>query len=155
MSPDKSKLHVQRRRWSCGPAALRHALLCFGEVHDEHKLARWCNTRKTKGTSEHGLKEGARRAGYDLVWGLYRTPGLTKENIRACIRNGQPVILCTEIWSHWVCCYRATSRHVWIVDSAQKRLAVRLTWREILARMVMWRAPNDVRFDIYALMRKK
>lgn len=156
MNPDTKKFQVQPNNWTCGPAALRHALLCYGELHSARKLARWAKTDQ-EGTTEFGLMRAAYKAGYKLHHGLYRTAALAKETVRASLRHGFPIVLCTDKWRHWVCCYHATSKHLWVVDSDPytPKLVQRLTWREALQRMVKWQAPDETRFDIYTLTRRK
>lgn len=156
LRPNAKLFRVQQNNWSCGPAALRHALLCYGEQHSERKLARWCKTDR-KGTTEEGLRRGAKRAGFRLYPSLYRTKELATATIRALLRNGYPVIFCTDKWRHWVCAYHATSRHLWVVDSDPdtNNPVQKLSWRAARQRIVKWQDSDDVRFDLLTLMRKR
>lgn len=154
MRPNKSLFRPQPNRWSCGPAALRNALLCYGEQHDVRKLLKWVKATKTYGTTEDGLALGAQRAGFALHNVRCGTPEFARESVRAHLRLGQPVILIFDAWEHWVVAFEATSRHLFIADSAKSDPVQKLTWRDALGRMAKWHGPDDIEFDIYPLTRR-
>jgi len=155
MNPNTSKFRVQANHWNCGPAALRHALLCYGQQHAERKLARWAKT-DSEGTTELGLNRAALLAGFELRFYTYQTKELATENIRAHINNGRPIIFCVDKWRHWVTAYHTTARHLYLVDSDPfaEELLQRLTWKEARRRIVKWQDSDDVRFDLCVLYKK-
>jgi hypothetical protein len=157
----------QPNSWTCGPAALRHALLCYQETVDFQLLSIGSLTHCCKGAAsdaklnrdgrcEHGLARAAGNLGYRLKHVLVRAPAEAYKAIRLYLDAGAPVLVCCEHFSHWVTIIRANSRHAWVADSSrdESEHLRRVTWRALLRR-VTYGLPDEVRFDLYPLLSAK
>ncbi len=150
---DPAQVRGQPNLYTCGPAALRHALLCHGAAHSIRDLALLAGTTP-EGTDDAQMADAARELGYRLDHILVREPDAAYKTIRELLDAQTPVILCVDHYSHWVCAVKATSRHLWLADSAldgSPPPLVRLTWRAALQRLI-YGLPDELRFDLYPLM---
>ncbi len=133
----------------CGPAALYHAILCYGDRANIRELARLAGTTR-EGTDEVQLSQAARELGFRLGHELCRTPAETYERLRHLLRERVPVIVCVDSLSHWVTVVRSTARHVWVADTDADEVLSRVTWRAFLRRAA-YGLPDEMRFDLYPL----
>lgn len=147
----------QWNMWTCGPAALRCALLCYGDRVDGRRLAILGSTDRENGADEDGLDEAAREFGFHIEHRTLRTVDAAFAEILGLLRTKTPVLLCVDVvngeWTHWIAVVRGTSRHAWICDPARDETEVlrRVTWR-VLLRRLHWGLPDELRFDVYPLV---
>lgn len=148
-----------RPQWSkvtCGPAALRCALLCYGDRVDGRKLAELAGT-DSEGTDEHGLARAAEIFGLKATWYVSRDEADAAEFIRTTLEDKKPMLVCFDHWEHWSAIVPhgrlgATQRHVWVADPARDGDEVlrRYTWRQLLRR-AHYGLPDEIRWDLYVL----
>ncbi len=153
----------QHNAVSCGPYALRHALLYLGERHDVERIA------FLAGTSDHGtwpweMCRASEALGYKFGTGQWLEGDLARTRIsyayhepaRAAIRGhldgGFPVIVCVDAQDHWITIVHATGRKVTVADSSyygdHLQVVHELTWVQLLSRVCVW-TPGRTRFDLY------
>jgi ABC-type bacteriocin/lantibiotic exporter with double-glycine peptidase domain len=158
LTPLLEHARPQWNTYTCGPAALRCALLCYGERVDGRKLAELANTDPGEGTDVEGLKAAADIFGLKISQWVSREQGDAAVTLRRLLEEGAPVLLATEQWEHWVCALprgrgiRLTNRNVWVADPARDGDSVvrRTTWRKILRR-AQWGLPDEVVWHMYAV----
>lgn len=149
MIPPETHLVLQPNGYTCGPCALRHALLCYGQRVSVRRIAALAGTNYD-GTSNTELDTAANALGFKLEWVRYDTAPMYREALRNLSHARIPAIVAVDRLEHWVTAVHATSRHVWICDSSHPGPVLqRLTWRAFLQRASIWMAPKEVYFDLY------
>ncbi len=135
----------QPNAWSCGPAALRNAMLSYNydvDVQDlaKHSVTECCKKKKLDmvrwGRCEHGLAAVADEHGFKLEHVFQGSEADAHDYLRSMLPS-VPILLSVEHHSHWITGFRGTARHVWIMDPARdlSPLRQRVTYRQILRRM--------------------
>ena len=149
---------LQPNGYTCGPSALRHALLCYGVQRSVRWLAAACEA-DSDGTNEYALHATARTLGFTTRHYKFNTSGLTQATIRWHVRHGHPMLCCVDSatdgpWQHWIAVVGAGGYGVTIADSARPGPVVRRhTWKQFMRRLAVWEDAHTNRYDIYALIR--
>jgi hypothetical protein len=133
-------------------------LLCYGDKVDGRLLARLAGTDQQDGTDVDGLKAAAAIFGLKVSQWVSHEQGDAALKLRELLEHGDPVLVCTEQWTHWVCALPRgrgvglTNRHVWVADPARDgdQVVRRHTWRQFMRRAA-WGLPDEIRFDLYPL----
>lgn len=153
---DERLARAQHNAWSCGPAALRHGLLCLGRRVAARRLARMSGCTRRRAPGDEGLRRAAAELGCRLGHEVHASEAPVRRSLRAHLAGGAPVLLCVDRdsdgpWAHWIVAVGATARHVTICDSARPGPVVRrMTWRAFLDRACMYHL-GEKRFDLYPL----
>src|SRR6185369_3021310 len=125
-------LRLQPNGYTCGPAALRHALLAYGRRVSVRRLAHLAGTEYHKGTDDRQLQQAAIEVGYRIRSELFTEPEPASSALKTYLRTGTPVLLCADRYEHWITAVACTGRHVWICDSARPGPVLqRYTWRQL------------------------
>ncbi len=143
---------LQPNTWTCGPAALRHALRCYGVRASVKRLAEIAGTTK-EGTDEQGLAFAARAYGFKLQRVSRNAAPIARA---ALLATTGPVLCAVDRLDHWITVVRTTERSVYYLDSEGLDVAKVHrceTWRQFLRRAVDWHPPNEARFDLFPLVR--
>lgn len=131
-------IRPQRNKWSCGPMALRHALLGYGINIDDRRLAKLAGTTRA-GTSEVSLAKATRKLRCGLRLNMPpcpRTAKRAKELVKSSLKKKQPVILCIDKWTHWVAILQHTSRGFLMLDSSRPGPVIKLiSMKNLILRM--------------------
>lgn len=123
--------YPQPNEWTCGPFALKHALLALGRMVDVGQIASTARTHWWSGTDEIQLARAAREFECDLVLERRSDPDEARKLLVTHLREGTPVLLCVDEWTHWITVVRAEDRRFVVVDSnADPLLSVR-TWPQL------------------------
>lgn len=146
----------QWNRFTCGPAALRCAILCYGDRVNGRRLAALARTT-SEGTDELGLAAAAEVFGLRVREEIIRSPDICALRVREHLHDGKPILLCVDHWEHWVALVPhgrrgSTQRHVWMADPARdgEEVLRRYTWRQMLRR-AHWGLADEVRWDLYVV----
>lgn len=148
---------LQPNGYTCGPSALRHALLCYGVRRSLKWIASVC-AADSEGTNEVHLRCAARAAGYRLEYAKFATAELARETITWHVRHGHPVLLCVDTatdgpWQHWIAVVGAGAYGVTVADSARPGPVVRKhSWRALMRRLAVWETGKTNRYDVYYLV---
>lgn len=153
-------LQRQPNAWTCGPAALRHALLFHGVRASTRRLARLAGiTRTFAEDTTPGLVRACREASRGKCWmvpkGPYETAGLLKLALLNLHTEGAPVLVCLDSWEHWVCVYEARQLGgVRYLDSTRDGGEIERTasWTMFLDRAVK-RENGLIRWDLCPVVR--
>lgn len=128
-------IYGQPNSWTCGPFALKHALLAFGVFAREDDLARVAGCTEQHGTDEPGLRRAARAHGVELRVQREREPAAADRALRTWLGRGTPVLLCLDQWEHWVTAVAMDGEHVIVFDSKYDAPLRAEPWQPVLTRL--------------------
>jgi ABC-type bacteriocin/lantibiotic exporter with double-glycine peptidase domain len=110
-------IYGQPNAWTCGPFALKHALLAHGVFTPAEELARAAGSTEEGGTDERQLQRAARTHRVDVLVVREQTAGDARRNLDTWLKRGIPVLLCVDEWEHWLTAVAADGEHVVVFDS--------------------------------------
>jgi hypothetical protein len=128
--------YPQPNEWTCGPFALKHALLALGRMVDVNQIASTARTHWWSGTNEIQLARAAREFECDLVLERRSDEEAARKLLVKYLREQTPVLLCVEEWTHWITVVNTEERRFVVVDSNDDPLLSVLTWSQLRNR---WR----------------
>lgn len=123
--------YPQPNEWTCGPFALKHALLALGQMVDVKEISSTAKTHWWSGTSEIQLARAARGFDCDLVLDRTRDPESARKILSKRLREQTPVLLCVDQWSHWITVVREEKRSFVVIDSQDDPLMSVRTWPQL------------------------
>jgi len=123
--------YPQPNEWTCGPFALKHALLALGRMVDVSQIASTARTHWWSGTNEIQLARAARAFECDLVLERRADPEQARKLLTKHLREQTPVLLCVDEWTHWITVVRAEDRRFVVVDSLDDPLLGVRTWPQL------------------------
>jgi len=126
--------YPQPNNFTCGPYALKHALVVLGRPVEAAQIANTAGTHWWSGTNEIQLARAAREHECDLV--LKRRPNAdaARRELLASLRAQTPVLLCVDRWEHWITVVRHEARRFVVIDSELDPVLNVLTWPELRKR---------------------
>jgi hypothetical protein len=136
-------LYPQPNKWSCGPFALKYALIMLGKIVDEREISRIAGTHWWAGTDEIKLGKAARTYNCDLRI-LRRTGSLrAKRELLLALKKGYPSLLCVDGWEHWITVVGAEKGKFISIDSREAPVVLVDTWRGLKKRWVFRETDPD------------
>ena len=95
-------LYRQPNDWTCGPFALKHALVTLGRLADEDTISEIVDPHWWSGADEVKLARAARH--YDCDLPLVRRTDAERAHgtLINYVDRAVPVLLCVDDWSHWI-----------------------------------------------------
>ena len=123
--------YPQPNEWTCGPFALKHALLALGRMVDVNQIAATARSHWWSGTNEIQLARAAREFECDLVLERRSDEEAARKLLTKHLREMTPVLLCVEEWTHWITVVRAEDRRFVVVDSNDDPLLSLRTWPQL------------------------
>jgi hypothetical protein len=146
-------LYEQPNHWSCGPFALKHALVALGRRVDERTIARIARTHWWSGTDEVRLARAARA--YDCRMPLVRRTDAARarRTLVGYLSRGRPVLLCVDQWQHWITAVGYQKKKFVVLDSLEAPVLQVLDWPRLEQR---WRYDDEdergrpvVKYDLH------
>jgi hypothetical protein len=128
--------HTQPNDWTCGPFALKHALITLGRLESTEELARAAGTHWWTGTDEIGLAKAARRQDCLLPMQRKRRGDVARKELVHFLKKRLPVLLCVDDWGHWITVVGREKDSFVVIDSLLDPVIHVLSWRELWRR---WR----------------
>ena len=129
-------LHPQPNDWTCGPFALKHALLALGRMVDGERIARQTGNHWWSGVDEIRLARAARANECDLEPGHTRSADRARRALNARLKQRVPVLLCVDDWGHWITVVRVERSGYVVIDSQLDPVLNIVTWKQLDRR---WR----------------
>ncbi|HEY0195179.1 MAG TPA: hypothetical protein VGC42_28890 [Kofleriaceae bacterium] len=123
--------YPQPNEYTCGPFALKHALIALGRMVDANEISATAKTHWWAGTNEIQLARAARAFECDLVLERTADPEQARKLLTKHLRDQTPVLLCVEEWSHWITVLSAEDRRFVVVDSTDDPLLSVRTWPQL------------------------
>jgi len=135
--------YPQPNTWTCGPYALKHALVALGRMVEADDIAATARTHWWSGTDEIRLARAAREFECDLVLERRADADEARKLLVEHLREQTPVLLCVDEWAHWITVVRTEDRRFVVIDSEMDPVLSIHTWPELKRR---WRY-HDVEYD--------
>jgi hypothetical protein len=135
--------YPQPNDWTCGPFALKHALVALGRMVEADDIATTARTHWWSGTDEIRLARAAREFECDLVLERRRDAEEARKLLVEHLRQQTPVLLCVDDWAHWITVVRAEDKRFVVIDSELDPVLSIHTWPELRRR---WRY-HDTEYD--------
>ena len=127
-------LYRQPNDWTCGPFALKHALVALGRLADEDTISSVANPHWWAGTDEVKLARAARHYDCDLPF-IRRTDAARAQNtLIRYVDQSLPVLLCVDDWGHWITVVRHDRSGFVVLDSSMDPVLNILTWSQLNRR---------------------
>ncbi|HEY4238779.1 MAG TPA: hypothetical protein VGM88_03155 [Kofleriaceae bacterium] len=123
--------YPQPNEYTCGPFALKHALLALGRMVDVKSISGTAKSNWWSGTNEIQLARAARAFECDLILERRRDEDAARKVLTNLLREQTPVLLCVDEWSHWITVLRAEDRRFVVVDSNDDPLLSVRTWPQL------------------------
>jgi hypothetical protein len=128
--------YPQPNDWTCGPFALKHALIALGRFVEAEQIATTARSHWWSGTDEIRLARAAREFECDLVLERRRDAETARKLLVKFLRDQIPVLLCVDRWEHWITVVRSEDRRFVVIDSTAEPVMNILTWAQLRTR---WR----------------
>jgi hypothetical protein len=146
--------YPQPNDWSCGPFALKHALIALGQFTTEARISKEAKPHWWTGTDELRLAKAAAAFDCDLETIRLRTAEVAKKKLVDLLKARIPVLLCVDQWSHWIVALRTEGNLFVIVDSDVDPVLNVVSWTRLRKR---WRYldvqySRDLPPELYDLM---
>ncbi len=127
----KPGFYPQPNDWTCGPFALKHALVALGRAVEATQIAATAKTHWWSGTDEIRLARAAREFECDLVLERRRDEEQARRLLGKFLREQTPVLLCVEEWTHWITVVRAEDKRFVVIDSTDDPVLSVQTWPQL------------------------
>ncbi len=145
--------YPQPNEWSCGPFALKYALVMHGRFENELEISQKAGTHWWNGTNEISLAKAA--GAYDCTLKSIRRLEGNKARIslNKYLRKKIPCILCVDDWNHWMTVINYDQQKYIIVDSEESPVIQIYSWSQLSKRW-MYNDENTDKtlFDLYPLI---
>jgi hypothetical protein len=128
--------YPQPNDWTCGPFALKHALVALGRLADEDQIAGIAHPHWWSGTDEVSLAKAARQFDCELPTIRRRDPELARGALVRYLRERIPVLLCVDDWGHWITVVRHEAARFIVLDSREDQVLDVVDWPRLRSR---WR----------------
>jgi hypothetical protein len=129
-------LYPQPNDWTCGPFALKHALVALGRLADEDDIAHVANPHWWSGTDEVGLARAAREFDCEMPSIRRLDADRARQTLVRYVRSHIPVLLCVDDWGHWVTVVRNEGTRFVVLDSLGEPVMNVVDWPALRKR---WR----------------
>lgn len=148
-------LYEQPNDWTCGPFALKHALVALGRLADESTISQVAHPHWWAGTDEVKLARAARAFDCDLPFIRRTDPDRAYQALARYISQRLPVILCVDDWGHWITVVRHEHERFVVIDSKSAPVLNVLSWGSLRNRWQYveyddWDEPQTL-FDLHPL----
>ncbi|MGA9365033.1 MAG: hypothetical protein WBW16_11775 [Bacteroidota bacterium] len=137
-------LYPQPNKWTCGPFALKHALVMLGVFVDEKEVSHIAGTHWWTGTDEIKLARAAKAYECELMFVRRKSADRAKRELLLCLKKGYPTLLCVDRWSHWITVVNAERGRFVVLDSQRDPVVWVNSWSELKNR---WHYPATDKED--------
>jgi len=151
-------LYPQPNKWTCGPFALKHALVMLGVFVDEKEISRIAGTHWWAGTDEIKLGRAAKAYECELKYVRRKSPERAKRELLYHLKKGYPTLLCVDRWSHWITVVNTERGKFIVLDSERDPVVWVFSWSELKNRWAYRVAdkedPESIEhlYDLHALI---
>jgi hypothetical protein len=144
--------YPQPNEWTCGPFALKHAMVTLGRAVEAGAIAQTARTHWWSGTDEIRLARAARTLDCDLVLERSSDAETARKRLQKNLREQVPVLLCVDRWSHWITVVGVEGRRFVVIDSAKDPVLQIYTWPQLRARWCYSDKECPALYDLHAII---
>jgi hypothetical protein len=143
--------YPQPNSYTCGPFALKYALVMLGIFKNEREIGKAAGVTWWAGTDEIGLARAAKKYNCQMKYFRESRGKNALEVLNKKLKKGYPCILSVENWEHWLTVLGYQKNKYIIVDSSLDKVVNILTSSQLLKK---WKFVEDevVSFDGYAIV---
>ncbi len=127
-------LYRQPNDWTCGPFALKHALVALGRLADEQMISAVAHPHWWAGTDEVKLARAARHFDCELPMIRRTESDRARGALIRYVSQRVPVLLCVDEWGHWVTVVRHEQHRFVLLDSRHEPVVNVVTWPQLRSR---------------------
>jgi hypothetical protein len=146
-------LYQQPNDWTCGPFALKHALVTLGRLADEAVISTVAHPHWWAGTDEVKLARAARHFDCDLPMVRRTNADRARQTLCRYVEQQLPVLLCVDDWGHWITVVRHEHNRFVVLDSRDEPVLGVLGWPQLRSRWQYTEYDDDDRplplFDLH------
>ncbi len=146
--------YPQPNEWSCGPFALKYALVMHGKFVNEAEISGISGATWWNGTNEIALSKAAKHYKCKLKSLRRLDEERARIKLNSYLRKGIPCILCVDRWSHWITVINYDKKKYIIVDSEQSPVIQIYSWQQLKKRWVYKEENEKTIFDFYPVTSK-
>lgn len=129
-------LYRQPNDYTCGPFALKHALVALGRLADEGTISQVAVPHWWSGTDEVKLARAARHFDCDLPLVRRTDPERAHGSLSRYVSQGFPVLLCVDDWGHWITAVSHENGRFVVLDSRHEPVLKVIPWSQLRDRWV-------------------
>ena len=133
-------LYRQPNDWTCGPFALKHALVALGRLADEQTISAVAHPHWWAGTDEVKLARAARHFDCELPMIRRTESDRARGALIRYVSQRVPVLLCVDDWGHWITVVRHEQSRFVLLDSRHEPVVNVVTWPQLRSR---WQYTDD------------
>ncbi len=145
--------YPQKNSYTCGPFALKYALVMLGIFKNEKDIAKFAGSTFRAGTDETGLAKAAKKFKCEMVYFHKILPEDALQELNKRLEKNIPCILSVNNWGHWATVLRYDKKRYIVVDSGMERVISALTPSQLLKKW-KYEEAGLTSFDGYALVPK-
>ncbi|MEI7811542.1 MAG: cysteine peptidase family C39 domain-containing protein [Ignavibacteria bacterium] len=142
--------YPQPNKYSCGPFALKYALVMLGIFRHEKEIAEVAGSNWWSGTDEIGLARAAKKFNCKMNYFHSEDPDKAFALLDGQLDKGLPCILSVNNWEHWLTVLGCQHDKYIIVDSGLERVIAILNPSKLLKRW-KYQDEKDLSFDGYSI----
>lgn len=144
--------YPQPNSYSCGPFALKYALVMLGVFKNERDIGKTAGVTWWAGTDEIGLSRAAKRYNCRMKYFRKDDPARALGKLDRELDRGIPCILSVDGWGHWLTVLSKQKGKYIIVDSGLEKVISVFSTRQLLKRWKYLDEGNVVSFDGYSII---
>lgn len=149
-------LYRQPNDWTCGPFALKHALVALGRLADEQTISQVAHPHWWAGTDEVKLARAARHFDCDLRLIRRRDAERANHSLVRSVEQSVPVLLCVDQWAHWITVVGHEQGRFVCLDSRHEPVLKVIEWPKLRSRWgyIAWEEDEDdppTLFDLHTV----
>lgn len=144
--------YPQPNKYTCGPFALKYALVMLGIFKNEKKIAMLAGSTWWAGTDEIGLARAAKKFQCTMKYFREDVAEVALDKLDRILDKNVPCILSVNNWGHWLTVIGHQKNKYIVVDSGQDKVIGILSPRQLLKK---WKYTDEVgctSFDGYAII---
>ena len=142
-------LYRQPNDWSCGPFALKHALVTLGRLEDINTISSVAHPHWWAGTDEVKLARAARSFGCDLPMIRRTDPHRALSTLTRYLNQAMPVLLCVDNWGHWITVVSHHKQRFVVLDSNTEPVLEVIAWSRLRNRWQYSESPRKPCYDLH------
>lgn len=144
-------MRYQQLPYSCGAGAVVNALRALGVRVDERRVRSLASTT-IDGTDECGVVSAVRALGHSASEFKGTSRNHAWRWLHGALLQGSAVIICVDLWKHWVTCVGLLGDRVILIDPAKVQFNMKENGIHVLSKerlIARWRSSCKAKDNVY------